>query len=87
MERTSTLQQTKPLGLFDLSNLQLRFLCPQDINEVMSLIQWSTDVSMYVCSESPVVHLTKPKLHYNKKNNLELKKHIIFNLYLQSTFT
>lgn len=33
-ERTSTLQQIKPIGSCDLSNLQLRFLCPQDINEV-----------------------------------------------------
>lgn len=35
LERTSTLQPIKPLGLCDLSNLQLRFLCPQDINEVI----------------------------------------------------
>lgn len=37
LERTSTLQQIKPVGLYDLSNLQLRFLCPQDINEVNAL--------------------------------------------------
>ncbi|XP_026821652.1 N-alpha-acetyltransferase 60 [Rhopalosiphum maidis] len=37
LEKTSTLQQIKPVGLYDLSNLQLRFLCPQDINEVNAL--------------------------------------------------
>lgn len=38
VEKSSKLQQIKHLGVSDLSNLQLRFLCPQDINEVTFII-------------------------------------------------